>query len=330
MNWISRAPANLMLMGEHSVVYGHPALACAVDQFIEIEWQSTDDGLICIESELSDYELTLEELKIAPLEAFEHPKLRFVIHALKAFAPSLQHGLQIVINSDFSSTVGLGSSAAVLAASLHGLNQITEQNLDTSELFQIGRKIILAIQGRGSATDLAASLTGGVIYFQPQTPEHQAKIFPLNSLVVDALSPTLIYSGYKTPTAEVLKQVAENWETQEPLMLELYQLMGNTTHQACIALSEREYDEFYRLCSVYQGLMEALGVSDSTLSKLIYAMESCGGIHAAKISGSGLGDCVLGFGDLQHCPATAEVELEAYQRIHVQLTPFGASTETLK
>ncbi|WP_373019780.1 mevalonate kinase [Thiomicrorhabdus sp.] len=329
MNWLSRAPANLMLLGEHSVVYGYPALACAVDQFIQIEWQKIDDEQICIESTLANYQFTLQELKDEPLENFEHPKLRFIIHALKAFAPHLKHGLQIVIHSEFSSTIGLGSSAAVLAAGLHGLNKITERNLETSELFQIGRKIIIAIQGRGSATDLAASLSGGLIYFQPQTPEHDAEIFQLNSLSIEELPLTLIYSGYKTPTADVLKQVAEKWQAQEPLLNQLYQLMGNTTHQAGTALSEREYPEFYRLCEVYQGLMEALGVCDETLSNLIYKMRRCGDIKASKISGSGLGDCVLGFGQLQNCPKDISTYFSDYQQIAVQITPLGADTETL-
>lgn len=329
MNWLSRAPANLMLLGEHSVVYGEPALACAVNQFIEIEWQANDDDTMCIESALADYQFTLQELKHAPLEHFEHPKLRFVIQALRAFAPYLQHGLNMHIRSEFSSTIGLGSSAAVLAASLHGLNRITQQKINTLALFDIGLDIIQNIQGRGSGTDLAASLSGGLILFEPGTAKHSAQIFQLNTELASKIPLSLIYSGYKTPTADVLQQVVEKWHTQNDLQNQLYQLMGQTTRNACEALQQNDMPTFYGLIETYQGLMEALGVSDATLSRILYQMRGCESLQACKISGSGLGDCLLGIGDLSDCPEENRRFLEQYQHIEVELTPQGATTETL-
>jgi mevalonate kinase len=44
--------------------------------------------------------------------------------------------------------------------------------------------------------------------------------------------------------------------------------------------------------------MDALGVNDPVLSDLIVRLRQAPGITASKISGSGLGDCVLGFGRL--------------------------------
>jgi len=329
VNWLSRAPANLMLLGEHSVVYGEPALACAVNQFIEIEWQANDDDTVCIESALANYEFTLEELKHAALEDLEHPKLRFVIQALRVFAPFLQHGLHIHIRSGFSSTIGLGSSAAVLAASLHGLNRITQQKLDRLTLFDEGLRIIQNIQGRGSGTDLAASLSGGLILFQPGNSQHSTQIAELNPELAAKMPLSLIYSGYKTPTAEVLQRVSEKWKTQSDLQNQLYRVMGEVTRNAYEALQQDDMPSFYQLLEAYQGLMESLGVSDATLSQILYQMRDCSSIQACKISGSGLGDCLLGLGDLSDCPEKNRRFLEQYQHIEVELTPHGATTETL-
>lgn len=326
--WLSRAPANTMILGEHSVVYGHPALACALNRFIEIEWRLIDEPILCIQSELADYQLTLAELKQQPIETLEHPKLRFVMHALKVFAPFIQHGLEVEIRSEFASTVGLGSSAAVLAATLSGLNALTQQAQPPLTLFNTGLQIIRAIQGRGSGTDLAASLYGGVIFFEPETAERPACITPIQN-ALHGLSITLLYSGYKTPTAEVLQQVADRWQNEPQWLEALYQLMGQTTHQACQALQQGQLPLFYRLCDAYQGLMDALGVNDRTLSQLIYALRACSGIQASKISGSGLGDCVLGLGLTEGCPSEIQNLLSTYTRLAVDVTPHGAQTERL-
>ncbi len=334
MNWLSSAPANIMLLGEHSVVYGHPALACAVDQFIEIEWSKTEDETICIESALANFQFSLTELKAFAEQPqqntqLDHPKLRFVIHALQAFAPCLTHGLTLKISSEFSSTIGLGSSAAVLAAMLDGLNTITQQQLNRVELFTLGHQIILTIQGRGSGTDLAASLSGGIVLFTPKTENRPVQIEKLSDTLAQDLVLTLIYCGYKTPTAEVLQMVADNWYSKPEALQQLYALMGETTQQAYQALLEQKLEHFYALSEVYQDLMESLGVNDDTLQSIIEQLRSCQSIHASKISGSGLGDCVLGFGDLSHCSSTAQKELKQFTQLAVKMTPQGAHTETL-
>jgi mevalonate kinase len=47
---------------------------------------------------------------------------------------------------------------------------------------------------------------------------------------------------------------------------------------------------------MYQGLMDALGVNDLALSDIIYSLRKSEVILGAKISGSGLGDCVIALG----------------------------------
>jgi len=317
--WQSQAPANTMILGEHSVVYGQPALACAVNQFVKIEWQSRTDSAINLFSALGEHHTQLES--ISP-----HPKLNFAVCALQAFQNKLPFGLDITIESEFSSTIGLGSSAAVLAAMLSGLNEICETNYNVIELFSFGHKIILDIQGRGSGTDLAASLSGGLIYFQPKN--EQLKIPSIKKLNV-SFPLILIYAGYKTPTAEVLALVAKQWENKPHQLEMLYRSMAKVTRTAFIALSQTDNDAFYQACKDYQHLMTDLGVNDQTLESIIQALNGCAEIHAAKISGSGLGDCILGIGALEDCSTCSQNILEKYQNIAVNICTNGATTKRL-
>lgn len=302
VKWSSNAPANLMLMGEHSVVYGHKAIACSLNHRLSIDWSTRDDTQIHISSTLGNHFTDTQTLA-------EHPDLKWVMACLRYYQPKLTSGLNIQIESDFSATVGLGSSAAVLAATLGGLNHFTQENASLDTLFDIGLNIIKSIQGRGSGTDLAASLQGGVVLLDPQTQSIQklASDFPIS----------LVYCGYKTPTAKVLEKIATDWQDQPALLQHLYQMMGQTTEAAYQSLRHHDINAFYRLVNTYQGLMDALGVNDATLSHLVYQLRQDREIQASKISGSGLGDCVIGFG-IMH-PKT----LPRYENIQAHLSPQG-------
>ncbi|WP_319557279.1 GHMP kinase [Thiomicrorhabdus sp.] len=323
MRLISKAPANSMLLGEHSVVYGYPALACALDQWIEIDWQVRNDRQIHIESALGNIQTDWNTIEL-------YPKLLFVMHALKAFQAHRLPGLNIRISSEFSSTIGLGSSAAVLAATLVGLNHLSQGNLSSKELWQIGKQVILDIQGRGSATDLAASLFGGVVYFQPPSKSSDSQIASLNV----SMPLLLVYSGYKTPTSDVLAKVAEEWLDQPEQLQTLYRQMGLTTLQAYQALQQQDYDAFYRGFGSYQMLMAQLGVSDENMDYLIEQLVHCPQVCACKISGSGLGDCVVAIGAINRTDASsnanllvncpAETNLADYLQLQLPITPQGA------
>lgn len=320
IRFLSKAPANTMIIGEHSVVLGHPAIACALDQWLEIRWQARTDTQVHIDSALAQHQTCIEQLSI-------HPKLAFVGAALRAFKQAMQPaqiGWDIQIHSEFSSTIGLGSSAAVLAAALSGLNEIYQTRYSQAQLFSIGHRIILDIQGRGSGTDLAASLFGGLLYFQPAQANGPAVFESLTAGQL-GLPITLIYSGYKTPTAEVLQMVAQAWKSRPRELEQLYLKMSQLTQTAFVALKSAQLPEFYQACNDYQQTLRELQVSDQTLEYLISNVRQCEAIKAAKISGSGLGDCILAIGQMQQCPEVIR-HLSDYPFLTLEISAQGATT----
>ena len=103
------APGSIMLMGEHAVLFGHRALACAVDKRIQVILTPRSDRAVSIRSSLANYHSTLDDLEA-------DSRLSFVLFAIGQVAEGLQCGFELDIQSEFSHTVGLGSSAAVTAA----------------------------------------------------------------------------------------------------------------------------------------------------------------------------------------------------------------------
>lgn len=297
-----------MLLGEHSVVFGAPAIVAALEQRIYLEITARQDREVHIFSELANWKTTLDELA-------DHPYLRFVLTSLRKYQNQLTFGLDIKIDSEFPADWGLGSSAAIVAAMVKILDLITSSTKKTLwQEFEAGRQIILAVQGRGSGADLAASLAGGLVYFSPT----EQLIAPLPSPT--NLNMTLIYSGYKTPTPEVLQKVSQAWEAKPQELTEIYQQMEQVTKSAYKSLSNQDLTSFYQTINDYQELMRQLGVSDSTLDKII-AENSNNHPYPAKISGSGLGDCVLSFNQ--------NAQISGFENLPIQLTQQGAVAQLI-
>jgi mevalonate kinase len=299
-------PGSIMLMGEHSVLFGEKALACAIDKRIEVVLSPLSDRSVSVDSVLACYRSELDCLK-------EEPKLSFVISAIKMFADKVPSGFELQIRSEFSHTVGLGSSAAVTAGVVAALAAYAGYECDYEQLFDQSLQVVHQVQdGRGSGTDLVASIFGSVVSYRVQPRE----ITKLNNLP----EISLYYAGYKTKTPDVLKKVESLTQNNPAIYEQIYQLMGRVTEAAETAISGSDWQSLGFLMNNYQGLMDALGVSDKAISEIVYSLRESDCIQGVKISGSGLGDCVLALGN------DPSIQLP-YEQIPVAVSEDGVIVE---
>ena len=279
------APATLMVCGEHAVVQGGRALVAAAAPRVEVRLEPRPDDRILIDSALARHQTDLASL--AP-----HPRLAFVLAAIAAAAPT--RGFQLSIHSAIDPNRGLGSSAAVTVATLATLLP----EAPPERLLEAGRRVIQTVQGRGSGADVAGAIYGGLLGYD------------IGGAVVRLPLPpgrwSLRYAGYKTPTAEVLALLADRQRQRPDFYADLYGRMATVSAAAEAAARARDWHGFNAALNQYQGLMEELGVCDGVQRAQIEAARPhC---WAVKISGSGLGDCILALG-AQIPPAHEPVEL---------------------
>lgn len=304
-----------MLMGEHAVLAGHRALACAVDKRIEVVLHSLEERELLINSELAYYRAPLNNLHA-------EARLSFVLEAVEYFMPQLPGGLSLTIKSGFSHRVGLGSSAAVTAAVVAALLHWIQQQKPHPELvLKEALTVVHRVQhGRGSGTDLAASIYGGLIAYQTEP----RKVVPLEGMP----SISLHFSGYKMTTPEVIALVSKNSSKAPALYHGLFELMHQTTLSAEQAVKEQDWSHLGFCMNVYHGLMDALGVCDQTLAEIVYLLRQKTEVLGSKISGSGLGDCVVALG-LPDQPSFMPILPSHYEAIPVTISPEGVSFEYL-
>ncbi|MCD6045527.1 MAG: kinase [Gammaproteobacteria bacterium] len=279
-DWIkARAPGSVMLFGEHAVLAGEAAMVAALDQYITLTVEKRVDDAIEISSNLyPPYTTHLKELTITE-------PYTFVLACLMQQKQKITRGLTIRIDSDINPTLGLGSSAAITVALLSALDMLFQIKMD---VWLQARDIIRNLQGRGSGMDALASLHGGALYHSPKT-EQILTLAPRSDL-------HLLYCGYKTATATVLQRVQNTFTRAEGVLDSIYHAIGETVQLACQAWQNDDTALLAKCMDIHQGLQQALQVSDQHCDHLRFWLKERVAVEAVKISGSGLGDCLLALG----------------------------------
>lgn len=316
--YAATAPGSIMLFGEHAVLHGNSALVCAIDKCITVEIKPHFDDKIVLNSHLNGTQIiNLNNLNDKSCALF--PKWRFVLQSLLAYKRYFPSGFELNVISDYNSPIGLGSSAAVTVATLAALNfWITgKKKIDRKSLLANAVKIIRKVQGIGSGADAAASVYGGVIYYSP-------KNFAVKTLK-ETYPITLIYSGKKVSTVEVVKRVTSLQKKNPEVFQLLYKSMAACAYRAFFAWQKKNFKNVGELMNIHQGLHEALGVNNKELANIVFALRNDPNVLGAKISGSGMGDCVVALGRANVNAVLSRLDATKYgfQNIPVVISGHG-------
>jgi mevalonate kinase len=278
-------PGSLMLFGEHAVLRGKQAVVAAINHYIHVELAPRSDRNIrIVSSEFGEHNITLDEFIITkPYD--------YVLTAIKQYLNKINSGFLLRIKSDFPADIGFGSSAAVTVATL-GVLAIWLQGKapDLMKLYKQAASVVCFVHGVGSGADVAASVFGGVIAYKTK---------PLRIQRLNADLPLFaVYSGWKIPTFKVIAAVEKKRAQFPTIFAELYVAIERCTKAAIVAIKKNDLARLGMLMNIHQGLQDALGVNNATLAKLIFALRATPNIYGAKISGAGMGDCVIGLGKI--------------------------------
>lgn len=304
------APGSVMLAGEYAVLQGELGVVAAVDQRIQVALTTRKDRDITIVSDqLGEFHGRLDNIYV------EEP-FQFILAALNHYKDKLTYGVNISVHSDFLSTIGLGSSAAVTIATLAALNSHLNQLFDRKLLLKEGIELVRIIQGTASGADVSASVFGGVVGYRsiPLVGEKLSNFPPIN----------LVYSGYKVPTAEAIRRAMAFKEESPEIYQHIMSGIGQCAENAARAIRLKQWDLLGEIFSAQQSFMKELRVSDDNIDEIIQQLDDVATIKGSKISGSGLGDCVIAIGEL---PAGYFPQNERQRRIGVRQIPVRISEQ---
>jgi mevalonate kinase len=323
----SSAPGKLMLAGSYAVVHGRSSVVTAIDQRIAVTVEKNDTNQLLVNApdvHVSNYTVALD--KIGSKEA---PKaVKFIEASLKIYIDLYGQipGLKVTTKSDFSSTVGFGSSSAVTVAFVHALYRLFGMDLTKKQLFDLCYQAVLAVQGVGSGFDIAAAVWGGTIrYAKPAAVVEELDLTSeelFNHLVV-------CYSGQKADTAVLVKGINTELENEPQRISQLFDQIGQTAEEMYQSLLEKNWQQAGKHLLEHQKLASQLGVSTDKIDTLVNSATNAGA-YGAGLSGAGGGDCIFAFVSTDKKQAVIKALEKEGQVIPVSFNASGVRVESSK
>ncbi|MEQ2466082.1 mevalonate kinase [Niallia sp. CLA-SR-H024] len=275
---VGRAHSKLILIGEHSVVYGQPAIAFPFKQ-IEVKVTVKTIGGNTIQIESPFYQGPIEQIP-EKMEGIGD----CVIQTLKVLEKR-SSGLHIRIASSIPIGRGLGSSAAIAIALVRGLFAFFNQSLKDSQLMALVERAEKFAHGTPSGIDMMAASSANPIWFQKQQEVEMVKIgAPFHLVVAD--------SGRIGDTYSAVKSIRDKYERKPKQIEESITLLGKLTEDVRLGLAVGDYQKVGDKLNQAHQQLSLLGVSDLGLDGLVEAARTAGAV-GAKLTGGGRGGCIL-------------------------------------
>lgn len=287
---MGEAHSKLILVGEHSVVYGKPAIAIPFPLKAKV---IIEKSLGSIMFESSVYTGLIDNMPI---------KMKGVLSCIKETMYYLNRpfgGIRIRINSSIPLGRGLGSSAAIIIAIVRGLFSFYGQKLSQEELFSLVHIAETHAHGNPSGIDMAAASSECPIWFKKGEKPVPLKAGGLLSLVVAD-------TGQIGDTHTAVENVRKTYLSEPEKVEKSLEEIEKIAHKAKDALLNGDILLLGNLLNRNQEELVTLGVSNVRLNALIERARDRGAL-GAKLTGGGLGGCMMALASsLEQAKAIAE------------------------
>ncbi|WP_435066832.1 mevalonate kinase [Haloplanus sp. C73] len=300
---VSSAPGKVYLFGEHAVVYGEPAIPCAIERRATISVESRDDDHVRVQaSDLSldgftvEYTGTTDDRPDVDVPAsLVDAAMGYIdaaVEQAREAADAPDAGFDITVESDIPLGAGLGSSAAVTVAGIDAATRELGQPLSTEELADRAYRAEAAVQkGEASRADTFCSAVGGAVRVEGDD---------CRSIDAPDLPIVVGFDGGAGDTGELVAGVRALKDRYD-FAADTIATIGDIVRQGEGFLDpesdsdldmEARIEEIGRLMDFNHGLLESLGVSSRSLDSMVWAAREAGA-HGAKLTGAGGGGCIV-------------------------------------
>ena len=272
---MGRAPGKTILVGEHAVVYGHPAIA------IPVRSVATE-----VTAQLSrGEEITVDMDGLA--EALRSPEMRrqavemvrtIAVQALSVFGEE-GLGLELSIRSTIPIARGLGSSAAVSVALVRAVCGVLDRTLGDAEVAELALEGEKLFHANPSGIDNNVVARERAIYYLKRKGVQPVQVGPTSFrfLIAD--------TGVASRTSAVVEDVRRRREAERAHYDSLFWEIGSMTSVAREILRRGSRMELGMCMNRNHELLCELGVSSGEIEHLVEAARDAGAV-GAKLTGA--------------------------------------------
>ena len=257
---VGQAHSKIILIGEHAVVYGYPAISLP----------------------LLEVEVTCRVVPAAtPWQLFEEDTLSMAVYASLEYLNIREACIRCQIDSAIPEKRGMGSSAAISIAAIRAVFDYYQAELPRDVLEILANRAEMIAHMNPSGLDAKTCLSDQPIRF--------IKNVGFEELAMD-LSAYLVIAdtGVYGHTREAIQVVESKGKEALPFLYAL----GELTQQAEEAIKARDAVMLGEILTKAHGNLKEIGVSSLEADALVETALHHGAL-GAKMSGGGLGGCII-------------------------------------
>lgn len=318
------APGKMILFGEHSVVYGKPAVVLAIDRRANVYAEKRSDKKIFIDADNLGFSGYFEDDTYYPVRgrAWRGRNLAALNVAAKKTMEYLgvEGGANLKVRSMIPIAVGLGSSAAICVATVAAVQRLYDANLKKEEISKLAFEGETIIHGKPSGVDNNVSTFAGVMSYDKENGIKRHKLEHDIPFIIGN-------SKKKRSTRKMVENVAALKERNPEEMSKILDSMGMIADSGLEALMKSDIYRIGDLMNLNHGLLSAIGVSTMKLEILCHTSRNNGAL-GAKLTGAGGGGCMIALAEEPNIPdierAIRRRKSESYR---VSLTDRGVESK---
>ncbi len=289
------ASGKVILLGEHAVVYGRPAVAVPLSGLRATATLTPHPGPFRIQAPAVGIDAPLSELPP------DHPLARIVVLTVEHLRRPPPDAL-LRIESAIPVASGLGSGAAVSTAIVRALAAWHSIPLEPPTVSALVYEVERIYHGTPSGIDNTVIAYERPVYFvRGQPPEPLPVGAPLHLLVAD--------SGIPSQTREVVGDVRRRWEAEPARYEALFDRVAEAVEAARGAIARGDARALGEQMNANHELLREMGVSAPVLDRLVEAARRAGA-RGAKLSGAGRGGNIVALVE----PSSTEEVAEALRK----------------
>jgi mevalonate kinase len=297
MSGAGLAAGKVILLGEHAVVYGAPALAAGIERGARAEATPLPRG--------APSRLRLGDLTVVADASGEHDLAR-ALAALLAEGEPLP-AMDVVAESELPPGSGLGSSAAIGVAIARAATTAAGLALDDATVIARATAWERIFHGNPSGIDTAASALGGCFRFTRQ--DGVRVVAPGRDLVL-----AIGLSGTSASTRTMVEGLARLRARKPEIVDRSIEGITALVDNAALAIEAGDLEGLGKLMNLNQMLLAGLMLSTEQLEELCGLARGAGAL-GAKLTGKGGGGAVVALaeGTEEAAPILAAWQQAGYQ-----------------
>ncbi|MDA8868919.1 hydroxymethylglutaryl-CoA reductase, degradative [Pseudomonadales bacterium] len=298
------ACGKIILLGEHAVVYGRPAIALPIPLAVEAAIRKGGDGI----------NVVIPRWGVEQKVRVTNPGFTGIIAQMLEQLGLDKENMTIEVFPHIPRAMGLGGSSALAVAIIRAIDHAYKLGLNDGRINELAFECEKAAHGTPSGVDNTVATYGSPLYYQRRDEQ------PLFSTVKlgQPLELVIGMTGKESLTADTVARVRASWQQYPERYETIFDQIGQLTMSASDAVKSGQLNELGELMNLCHGYLNALQLSTPELEEMIHVARQNGAV-GAKLTGGGGGGSMIALCPDTSAPVKAAIEAAGFRTLAITL-----------